>query len=183
MSCSPRLKSQRGACHRRRCRGSPRPERGAGWRTPSPTSALDFSLRTKTAAHSGWYGPCSGHSGEARDRLWRSGSRPSISVNSPSTPSSSTHRGERLRLTQTKTTREYGFITGMRLVANSLTWKKHQKLGDAPINPPDLRQKQGHFFFWKGRCEYSFLVGLHRRTMRQSTGGQPPSTSRTETWM
>ena len=24
-------------------------ERGAGWRTPSPTSALDFSLRTKTA--------------------------------------------------------------------------------------------------------------------------------------
>ena len=23
-------------------------ERGAGWRTPSPTSALDFSLRTKT---------------------------------------------------------------------------------------------------------------------------------------
>ena len=31
--------------------------------------------------HSGWYGPCSGHSGEARDRLWRSGSRPSISFN------------------------------------------------------------------------------------------------------
>ena len=27
--------------------------------------------------HSGRYGPCSGHSGEARDRLWRSGSRPS----------------------------------------------------------------------------------------------------------
>ena len=30
---------------------------------------------------------CSRHSGEAWDRLWRSGSRPSISVNSPSTPS------------------------------------------------------------------------------------------------
>ena len=29
--------------------------------------------------HSGRYGPCSGHSGEARDRLWRSGSRPPIS--------------------------------------------------------------------------------------------------------
>ena len=29
--------------------------------------------------HSRRYGPCSGHSGEVRDRLWRSGSRPSIS--------------------------------------------------------------------------------------------------------
>ena len=36
--------------------------------------------------HSGRYGPCSGHSGEARDRLWRSGSRPPISVNPASTP-------------------------------------------------------------------------------------------------
>ena len=37
-------------------------------------------------AHSGRSGACARHSGEARDRLWRSGSRPSISVNPASTP-------------------------------------------------------------------------------------------------
>ena len=56
-------------------------------------------------------------------------------------------------------------------------------LSDAPINPPDLRQNQGIFLFGEGRCEYSFLVGLHRRTMRQPTGAQGPSPSRAETSM
>ena len=61
-------------------------ERGARLRdTPSPTSALDFSLRTKTRPHAHEPRSCSRHSGEARDRLWRSGSRPPISVNSAST--------------------------------------------------------------------------------------------------
>ena len=36
--------------------------------------------------HSGRCGVCPRHSGEARDRLWRSGSRPPISVNPASTP-------------------------------------------------------------------------------------------------
>ena len=56
-------------------------------------------------------------------------------------------------------------------------------LGDAPINPPDLRQKWDISFFKVQGVQKRFMIGLHRRTMRQSTGGQPPSTSRTETWM
>ena len=61
-------------------------ERGAGWRKPPTTSALDFSLRTKNAAQRTVGGACTPHSaGEARDRLWRSGSRPPISVNSRTT--------------------------------------------------------------------------------------------------
>ena len=54
--------------------------------TSSPTSALDFSLRTKTR-HSGRCGACRKLSGEARDRLWRSGGRVlRFPLNSVSTP-------------------------------------------------------------------------------------------------
>ena len=52
---------------------------------------------------------------------------------------------------------------------------------DAPINPPDLRQKSEISFFKVQGVNKRFMIGLLRRTMRQSTGAQGPSTSRAET--
>ena len=43
------------------------------------------ALQTKTGTQRGRSGACARLSGEARDRLWRSGSRPSISANAPCT--------------------------------------------------------------------------------------------------
>ena len=53
--------------------------------------------------------------------------------------------------------------------------------GDAPINPPDLRQKLDISFFKVQGVNKRFMIGLLRRTMRQSTGAQGPSPSRAET--
>ena len=53
--------------------------------------------------------------------------------------------------------------------------------GDALINPPDLRQRSDISFFKVQGVNKRFMIGLLRRTMRQSTGRLAPDHPRTKT--
>ena len=59
--------------------------------------------------------------------------------------------------------------------------KKTTKKGDAPINPPDLRQRSDISFFKVQGVNKRFMIGLLRRTMRQSTGRLAPDHPRAKT--
>ena len=73
--------------------------------------------------HSGRYGPCSGHSGEARDRLWRGGSRPPISVNSHPSPVSVRAKAPGPLTTSVSACLAAAAVTPRQIRRFSVTWK------------------------------------------------------------
>ena len=78
-SCSPsfRRKELHAPCHRRRCRGSPSAANQIRGHRHRRARLSIHSGQRRLHAHEPR--SCSRHSGEARDRLWRGGSRPRIS--------------------------------------------------------------------------------------------------------
>ena len=78
-----RLLSQRAACHRKRCRGSPSAAQVEGSRHRRARWTFHSGQRRVHAHEPRSYTRLSG---EARDRLWRSGSRPPISPRSGTAP-------------------------------------------------------------------------------------------------
>ena len=64
-------------------------------------------------------------------------------------------------------------------IKNSLSLSLSE--GDALINPPDLRQRSDISFFKVQGVNTRFMIGLLRRTMRQSTGRLAPDHPRAKT--